>query len=172
MMLIDDADTTLMSTYRTHAYRSPDPCHLDLILVCIQPHIFFLIPQLNCIVFNRFHRYHLSASYPQIPDSANFLPNFPHPDIDPVRRTILNATVTSFSCNSILPSLAMKLTFLCYSMAGYHNDASDDDDDDDAAAVAAGKPATEQAVSCYLSPINTASFKPNRINRTLARVRH
>lgn len=65
----------------------------------------------------------------------------------------------------------MKLTFLCYSMAGYHNDASDDDDDD-AAAVAAGKPATEQAVSCYLSPINTASFKPNRINRTLSRVRH
>lgn len=54
-MLIDDADTTLMVLYdtvrytrilltvrhntehiqRTHAYRSPDPCHLDLILVCI-----------------------------------------------------------------------------------------------------------------------------------------
>lgn len=30
-------------------------------------------------------------------------------------------------------------------MRGYHNDANDDD-----AAAAAAKPATEQAVSCYL----------------------
>lgn len=152
------------------------PVIWTFILVCIQPYLFFLYVSLHpsSIVFNSMGFHNLIApfpivspisliSYPQIPDSANIPPNFPHPDIDPVRRTILNATVTSFWCNDdqYLPSLAMNLTFLCSSVAGYHNDASDDDD----AAVAAGKPATEQTVSCYRLPINTASFKPNRINR-------
>lgn len=121
------------------------------------------IPQSIYIVSNHFHRYHLSA----IP---RFLTQPIFPRISRIRTS--TQSVAQFSMQpslrframmtSFLPILAMELTFLCSSVAGYHDDASNDDD----AVVAAGKPATEQAVSCYLPPINTASFKPNRINRT------
>lgn len=205
MMLIDDADTTLMVLYDTVLYTrrlltvrhntehiqrdtciqitwslsfGPDPrLHPTsyLLFVCklfIRLQL-YSIPWDSTTQLHRFQSFSLISisliSYPQIPDSANIFPRIS-------RIRTLTQSVAQFSMQpslrfratmtSVLPSLAMKLTFLCSSMAGYHNDASDDD------AVAAGKPATEQAVSCYLSPINAASFKPNRINRTLSRVRH
>lgn len=180
---------TVRAEYRehtaTHAYRSPEPCQFELIPICIQPHLcplFVAYPFIRLQVYPNFIGFHnsiasfsitftnhLSVITPRIPDSANLFPSFPHPDIDPVRRTISNATVTSFLCNDgqCLPSLAGTLTFLSSSMRRYHNDASDM-----MMLMLLQNPQRNRPYPA-ISSINTATFQaPIESIRTLSRVRH